>query len=115
MLANNHQCNPTAALQVKSVDGVDAVFQPISLPTDTVVSILPVEPDDLACSLTNPKTRFKPFGYKEIVSDPPQDTLEDPARVYWRIPERFKSLEKIKFLTLSSPSESPLSRGSVTR
>ena len=90
------------------MDGVDAVFQPISLPTNTVASILPVEEDDLGCSLTDPKTRFKPFGYKEIVSDPPQDSLPEPARVYWRIPERFKSLEKIKFLTLSSPGESLL-------
>ena len=86
--------------QVKSVDGVDAVFQPLSLPTNTEVSILPKLDQDLTCSLTS--SRFKPFGYKELTVDPPKDSLDEPVQVSWQIPERFKSLEKIKFLTLSS-------------
>ena len=88
--------------QVKTVDGVNTVFQPLALPPNTEVSILPVEDGDLACSLENPKTRFRPFGYKEMTSDPPQDKLEKPTRVYWQIPERYKSLDQLKFLTLPS-------------
>ena len=88
--------------QVKTIDGVDTVFQPLALPPNTEVSILPVEDADLACSLENPKTRFRPLGYKEMTSNPPQDKLEMPARVYWQIPERFKSLDQLKFLTLPS-------------
>ena len=87
---------------MKSVDGVDAVFQPLSLPTNTEVSILPQSGQDLTCSLTDPKTRFKPFGYKELTVDPPKDSLDEPVQVSWQIPERFNSLDKIKFLTLSS-------------
>ena len=88
--------------QVKTIDGIDTVFQPLALQSNTEVSILPVEDGDLACSLENPKTRFRPFGYKEMTSNPPQDKLEKPARVYWQIPERFKSLDQLKFLTLPS-------------
>ena len=78
------------------------MFAPLSLPADTEVSILPVADSELACSLENPKTRFRPSGYKEMTSNPPQGRLDTPARVYWKIPERYKSLDQLKFLTLSS-------------
>ena len=89
--------------QVKSVDGVEVKFQPLSLPENTEVSIIPKSGQDLNCSLTDPKTRFKPLGYKEVAADPPQDPLLFPMKVSWQIPERYKSLDKIKFLTLPSP------------
>ena len=73
------------------------LFRPLSLPTGTTTTVLPISPDQLACSLDY--TRFLPFGYKEITFQPEQHIMDPPARIYWQVPARYKSLEQIKFLT----------------
>ena len=82
------------------------VFQPLSLPPGTTSTLSPIFASDLACSLEY--TRFVPFGYKLITFDPPQTTLDPPARIYWEVPDRYKSLDQIKFLTVPSPGASLL-------
>ena len=82
------------------------VLQPLSLPPSTTATILPIDPSALACSLEY--TRFLPFGYKEVVFNPEQHNFDPPARLYWQIPERFKSLNQMKFLTTRSIGAQPL-------
>lgn len=60
--------------------------------------------DDLACPALLTATRFVPFGYKEVTfSQGMNPAVSLPARIMWRIPERFSSLSQIKFAT--SPSK----------
>ena len=77
------------------------VFQSGSLPPDTEVTIVNVRNAELDCSLNT--TRFVPFGYKDILFDPPlPGPIDPPARIYWQIATRFVSLEQIKFATTPS-------------
>ena len=86
---------------MNSADGMGVVFQPLSLPAGTASTISPIFASDLACSLEY--TRFVPFGYKLITFDRPQPTLDPPARIYWQVADRYRSLEQTKFLTVPSP------------
>lgn len=89
------------APQIKTADGVEIDFAPLSLPTDMEMTVAALGPGDLACGLE--ATRFRPFGYKEVFFSPkPTGDLDPPARVKWRIPDRYKSLEQIKFVTTPS-------------
>lgn len=94
----------THRVQVRSADGVGITLPPRSASQEITVNILPITADDLACALES--TRFQPFGYKEIavlspaVAQPAR--IDPPARVYWEIPERYQSLEQLKFLQTPS-------------
>ena len=93
----------TTPTKIVTTDLMGVTFQPNSLPVGTAATILPVKPDELNCSLTS--TRFQPFGYKEVVFDPPlEGDIDPPARLYWQIPERLKDLSQLKFLTAPNPT-----------
>ena len=88
-------------MQVGTAAGVEVQFPPLSVPPATNLTIGHILNTDLGCPLDT--TRFDAFGYKDLsVSPALGGPMNPPARVYWRVPSRFKSLEKIKFITAPS-------------
>ena len=62
--------------------------------------MLPITMADLACPLEG--TRFVPFGYKDVSVEPAVDSFSPPATLEWQIPERFISLQQVKFVWTAS-------------
>lgn len=94
------------ALQLLSPDGVGIVLPPASVEPNTTTTIRTLQPWELACGDFS-ATRFMPFGFKLIEFNPEQHYFDPPVRIYWNIPERFKSLEQIKFITTPAPGARP--------
>jgi hypothetical protein len=88
--------------EMGSEDGVIVQLPTLSLMPGTQACLSPVLPDDILCGENfGMSTRFSPFGFKDVNFDAPMlnEVLEPPARLYWRISERWASLEQIKFVT----------------
>eukprot|EP00951_Prasinocladus_malaysianus_P028382 scaffold258382_cov30-Prasinocladus_malaysianus.AAC.1 len=93
---------PDVPFEVDLTDDFGVVFQPGSLPEGTTVLVDNLHPNNLTCSME--LTRFVPFGYQSIEFDPPLpgSVLDPPARIYWRVPFRYRTLHQLKFMTTPS-------------